>query len=275
MTLDALWTYPLKAARGLSLTEAEVETRGLVGDRRWMLVDSDGRFMSQRSHPRLARVRVEPTAAGLRVEAPEAPAMWVERPDAPATERVVVWDDSLPASPAGADADAWFTRYLGTPCHLVYLPDTVRRPVDPAYASSRHHVSFADGFPVLVIGTASLADLNGRLASPVTLHRFRPNVVVRTEQPFVEDTWRRIRVGEVVLDLVKPCARCVVTTIDPETAEPGREPLRTLATYRRQGRKVLFGQNALVHRPGWLRVGTAVEVLESKEAPIGQEPMKG
>lgn len=263
MNLSSLWIYPLKAVRGLALDEAVAETRGLAGDRRWMLVDEAGRFLSQRSHPRLALVTTQFTEDGLLVAADGLAALPVPRPDAAPSLDVTVWGDTVPAIPVSDEADAWFSRYLGVPCRLVYMPEQARRPVDPAYASGDHHVSFADGFPILLIGTASLADLNARLDTPVTMQRFRPNLVVETDQPFVEDTWRRIQLGEVVLDLVKPCARCTVTTIDPDRGEKGKEPLRTLATYRRQGSKVLFGQNVLVHRSGRLQVGAAVTVLDA------------
>jgi hypothetical protein len=264
--LTGLFMYPLKSAAGLSLERATVEPLGLEHDRRWMVVRPDGSFITGREVPSLVLVRPVPQAGGLHLSAPGMPELHVPAPPegAPRLD-VTVWEDTCSAARAGAEADGWLSRYLGEPAALVYVDARMERPVDPAYAAPSDRVGFADGFPLLLLSEASLADLNQRLAHPVPMARFRPNLVVGGCGAFAEDGWKRLRIGTVELAVVKPCARCVFTTVDPESArpDPGQEPLRTLATFRRQGGKgVMFGQNVLVRRPGTLRVGDAVEVLE-------------
>jgi uncharacterized protein YcbX len=205
-----------------------------------------------------------PHAAGLRISAPEMSELEVPLPpaDAPRLD-VTVWKDRCSAARAGPEADRWFSRLLGEPVALVHVDARMERPVDPTYAAPEDRVGFADAFPLLLLSRASVEALNGRLARPVTVEHFRPNLVVEGCEPFAEDSWRRLRVGGVELEVVKPCARCVFTTVDPRTGVKAAdgEPLRTLSTFRRQGGKVLFGQNVVVRRPGTIQVGDAVEVL--------------
>jgi hypothetical protein len=264
-TLTSLTVYPLKSCAGLPLTRATVEPLGLQHDRRWMAVRPDGSFMTGRELPALVRVRAVPAPTGLHLSAPGMPDLEVHLPpsDAPRLD-VTVWDDTCSAARASAQADRWLSQYLGEPTVLVHVDARMERPVDPKYAAPEDRVGFADGFPLLLISAASLADLNQRLPHPVPMARFRPNLVVSGTAAFAEDGWKRLRIGSVELAAVKPCARCVFTTVDPETAraDPEQEPLRTLSTYRRTGGKVMFGQNIIVRRPGILQVGDAVEVLE-------------
>ncbi len=253
--------YPVKGLSGVELPACRVEARGLAGDRRWMLVDAEGRFISRRTHPHLARLRLSEAGEALVVQAPGAEPLTILPPE-PSAERmpVRIWDDVLPAAVAPALVSAWFARQVGAPCTLVYMPDDLRRPTDPAYAPGGI-VSFADAYPVLVTTQASLADLNGRLAHPVEMDRFRPNLVVSGGAPYAEDAWGRFQLGEATLAAVKPCKRCVVTTLDPSTGRSlGPEPLRTLARYRASGGKVLFGQNVAVLGGGLVRLGDAVIV---------------
>jgi uncharacterized protein YcbX len=259
--LSALYIYPIKSAGGISLEACKVDERGLHYDRRWMLVDAAGRFMSQRRYPRMAliEVRIEPDR--LRVQAPEMPPLEVPLQPPSATRRLAqIWSDLVEVSPAGGDADRWFGEYLGASCSLVHLPDESIRPVDPAYGSAGDRVGLADGFPFLLISEASLADLNARLESPLPMNRFRPNLVVGGCEPFAEDDWGLVRIGSIPLRVVKPCARCAITTVDQRTAATGKEPLRTLARFRRAGNKVLFGQNLIHDATGTLHVGDPVEV---------------
>ncbi len=262
--LSRLFIHPLKSTRGLSLRQATVEPLGLVHDRRWMLVRPEGTFITGRELPSLVLVSAEPFAEGLRVSAPGMPALEVPIPPAQSPRlEVTIWGDRCSAARAAPETERWFSHYLGEPVFLVYVDGRMERPVDPRYAAPEDRVGFADGFPLLLLSQASLEALNRRLPRPVTVEHFRPNLVVEGCEPFAEDTWKRLRVGEVELEVVKPCARCVFTTVDPATGQKAGdgEPLRTLATFRRTGTKVLFGQNIMVRRLGVLHVGDAVEVL--------------
>ncbi len=276
MRLVGLGSYPLKSARGLSLATAEAGSTGLLHDRRWMIVDANGRFVSQREDPRLGRIVPEIAGGSLRLTArglsgtnvpeltlPLAPGNAPPRStgDGPRTS-VTIWGDRIGAHGCGPEADAWISALLGPGHRLVAMPEDAVRPVDPDYAEVGDRVSFADGFPYLLTTTASLDELNRRAGTRLTMDRFRPNLVVDGGEPFDEDHWRRIRIGELVFRVAKPCARCVITTLDPDTQEAGPEPLRTLARFRARGSKVLFGQNLLPDGGGTLRVGAAVEVLE-------------
>jgi uncharacterized protein YcbX len=259
--LSGLNIYPIKSARGIALTEAEVDEFGLRYDRRWMVVDRSGQFLSQRSHARLALVVPNIRDGSLRVDAPGMGALEVPlAPSATVETRVRVWDDTCPATWVGEKAADWFSEFLGNTCSLVYMDADVVRPADPAFAPPDSRVSFADGFPFLLISEESLGDLNRRLAEPLPMNRFRPNLVVSGGEPYQEDTWTKIEIGGIGLRVVKPCGRCLVTTTDQTTGERGKEPLRTLATYRKRDGEVLFGQNVVHEGPGRLRVGDSVLV---------------
>jgi hypothetical protein len=262
--LSQVFIHPIKSTQGLSLRQARVEPLGLEHDRRWMLVRPDGSFITGREFPSLVRVSAVPTQGGLQVSTPGLPALEVPAPaaDAPRLD-VTVWRDTCSAALAGQAADRWFSGLLGEPVRLVYVDARMERPVDQDYAEPGDQVGFADGFPLLLLSRASLEELNRHLPRAVRMENFRPNFVVEGCEPFAEDRWRRLRVGSVELEVVKPCARCVFTTVDPATgqkAEDG-EPLRTLARIRRINGKAMFGQNIVVRRPGTVQVGDEVEVL--------------
>ncbi|WP_080238822.1 MOSC domain-containing protein [Spirosoma rigui] len=280
MTLSDLRLYPIKSLGGISVTEAVVDEKGFRYDRRFMLVTPSGTFITQRTNHHMALIDVaidrpgEPEA-GLRVWHRHRPDDVLSLPLTVAPEAygetmsVTIWDsEDVPATLVSPDADAWFSRALDKPCRLVFMPDTTRRTVDPDYA--RHDdqgrpsvVSFADGYPYLLIGQSSLDDLNQRLAAPIEMLRFRPNIIVSGSTPYDEDAWQTFTIGAMSFYGVKPCARCVLTTIDPATGQQGREPLHTLATYRRWKHKILFGQNVLPGSAagGILRVGDPVTVI--------------
>lgn len=264
MHLSALYLYPMKSCAPLPCEAAEVQPRGLAGDRRWMVVDEDGRFLTGRQLSALTLIRARPVGEGLELQAPGQDTLHVAVPEAGPRIRVTVWDSTVDARPAGDEADAWLTAVLGRPVRLVHMDAAARRPVDEKYAQPGDEVSFADGFPLLLISQAALDDLNDRLAQPVTMTRFRPNLVVAGTVPHAEDGWRRIRVGDVEFELAKPCVRCVFTTVDPALGErdPSGEPLRTLLTYRRTAKGVTFGQNLIPRGSGTLRVGDPVTVLD-------------
>jgi uncharacterized protein YcbX len=258
-TIAALNVYPIKGCRGVPVERAEVTERGLAagtaGDREWMIVDASGRFVSQREHPRLALVRVACNARALQLTAPGMPSLDVEAVDADGSPRrdVVVWHSTVAAIDAGERAAQWFCAYLETTARLVrFAPEHVRA-CNPQYVgASGAHTAFADGYPLLVIGQASLDDLNARLAAKgsrtLPMNRFRPNVVIAGLEPFDEDHIDTIAIDGVTLKLVKPCTRCRVTTTDQDSAAVGDEPLATLASYRMDERYdgVTFGMNAIV-----------------------------
>jgi uncharacterized protein len=261
-TLSQIAIYPIKSLRGIPLQESIVETRGLRDDRRWMVVAATGRFLTQRALPRMALITAIVQDDGVTLSAPEMPPLHV--PDDGGAERLVtIWRDTVVAHDAGESAAAWLSAYLGVPCQLVRMPDTTRRVVNQAFGGPEDVVSFADGYPFLLIGQASLDDLNARMSAPLPMRRFRPNLVVAGTEPFAEDAWKRIRIGEVAFRVVKPCARCIIPTIDPDEGDfAGKEPLRTLATFRKVGSKVHFGQNLIADGTGIVRIDDPVIILE-------------
>lgn len=266
LRLTAITSFAVKSLRGRPCGTAVVEPWGLAGDRRYLVVDPRGRFLTQRDCPTLATLDAVPDGAGLLLSGSDRPALRVTIPD-PAAERiaVTVWRDTLMAQPVGNAADAWLEAALGRPCRLVYMDrPSDARPVDPAFARPEDRVSFADGFPVLLASAASLDDLNARLAEPVGMDRFRANLVVDGAGPWAEDRWRKLRIGPVLFDVASPCARCIVITTDQRTGtrHPGFEPVRTLQGFRRDAQgQVLFGQNLVPRSGGQVTVGDPVEVL--------------
>lgn len=264
--VEEIVVHPIKSCRGVALEAAGVTKRGLELDRRYMLVDAEGRFLTQREHPQMARIEVEIEREALHVTAPGRPPLRVPSALETTRERSVrIWRQTLTAALADDGINAWFTAFFGFEAALVHLGDDRHRPVPNAAARAGDEVGFADAAPLLLISTASLADLNARLEQPVPMRRFRPNVVVSAPHAFAEDGWRRLRIGRVELDVAWPCTRCVLTTVDPETGikDENCEPLRTLRTYRRSGGGILFGQNLIPRMLGSIAVGDAVEVLES------------
>ena len=259
-SVSALYVYPIKACRGVRVAEWPVVERGFDADRRWMIVDHAGHFVTQRDESRLALVKTAFAGDALRLEAPElAPLNLPRRYEVEATRAVRVWQDDGVGCPH-PEGSAWFSEFLGAPHELVYMPDSQRRYVNPERARPTDIVSFADGYPFLLISEASLQDLNARLATPVPMERFRPNIVISGTQPFAEDDFAQLRLGDISFRGVKRCDRCTVTTIDIETGERSKEPLRTLASFRLSDSKVWFGMNLIHDGPGVLRVGDAVHV---------------
>ena len=273
LLLTEIWRYPVKSCRGQRLTDAVVEPWGLAGDRRWMVVDGDGRFVTAREHPRLVLVTPTPEAGAVRFAAPGLPDLVVAAPDPGDTGLVPVrvWSSELDAAAASDEAGRWLSKAIGVDVNLVYLDDPTRRPTDREYSEAGDVVSFADGYPLLLTSEDSLAQLNEWIAGgshaaegPLPMTRFRPSVVVAGASAFAEDGWRLVKIGDVTFRVVKPCARCVLTTVDPDTAVKGKEPLATLARRRRRNGKVLFGVNLIPDAPragARLRAGDPVEVL--------------
>ncbi|AYY12976.1 MOSC domain-containing protein [Actinobacteria bacterium YIM 96077] len=273
MRVSQLTIYPVKSTHGHPVDSAPVEPWGLAGDRRWMAVDAKGSAVTARRFPRLLHVTATPDAPGqLRLHGPHAEPIDVDATKAPAEPLVDVdvFRDELSATHPSADADAWLSSLLDHDVRLVWLDDPRRRAVEPQHAQPDDRVSFADGFPLLLATTSSLDQLNrwiesdarqrGEIVEPLPMRRFRPNVVVENDTPFAEDTWSRIRLGDIEFRVAKPCGRCVLTTIDPDSLVKGKEPLRTLSRYRRWDGEVWFGVNLIPETPGELRVGDLAEV---------------
>jgi uncharacterized protein YcbX len=259
--LSGITIYPVKSCAGIALDSTWLDAFGPQGDRRWMLVDGAGQFVTQRSVARLALIETALEAGRLVLSLADS-RVSVPVPAADAPRRVVtVWGDTLDALDAGDAAADWLFESLGLPCRLVYMPDDAHRQVQPLYARRGETVSFADGFPLLLLSQASLDDLNTRLDHPVPMNRFRPNLVVSGCAAFDEDRWQRIRIGSLVFDVAKPCSRCVMPSIDQATGQRDPQINRVLASYRRRDGQVYFGQNLLYPEPGALSLGDTVEVL--------------
>jgi uncharacterized protein YcbX len=273
MHLTALNVHPVKSLRGFAVDSVEVDALGSVGDRRFMVVDPDGKPLTQRSHAAMATVATSLDAVHLALRAPGLSEIRVLRAPDPGARllQVAVWSsEGLKAEDCGDGPAEWLSGALGSPCRLVRAGTAFVRPVKPMPGRPDDRVGFADAYPFLVTTEGSLADLNLRISAsggpPVPMGRFRPNMVFDSHVPFAEDGWKRIQVGEVVFRVAGPCARCTITTTDQFTGVRGAEPLRTLAAFRRDPEEpssVNFGQN-LVHetRSGVLRVGDPVQILE-------------
>jgi len=266
MTVQDLYIYPVKSLGGIKTEKARALQRGFEFDRRWMLIDDTGKFISQRTEFQLALLRTRITENGVQISHKSKDTS-ISIPfgfGSAGPVDVSIWDDRLQAVHVSEEADEWFSEMTGKSCRFVFLPENGQRPVDPRYAANEEQVSFADAFPYLLISQASLNDVNSRMNEPVPMNRFRPNIVISNTEAFEEDTWNEIRIGEVRFKVAKPCARCVLTTVDQETAIKGKEPLATLARYRTINNKVMFGQNLIALNEGFITAGDSLEVISSK-----------
>lgn len=265
MKLTQLTVYPIKSTAGIQLSHAHVRHAGLAFDRRFVVSDMNGKFITARTHPRLLQVQAALSPEGLYLTAPQMPAISIEYSDLADSYRPVsVWADSVQAQSGPAHYDQWFSQLLDQPCCLLFFGEQSARQVS---SHPQHPVGFADGYPLLLTSEASLADLNQRCQSPVEMAQMRPNIVVTGCQPYAEDQWQRIRIGSVEFELVSPCSRCILTTVSPETylRDPLKEPFSTLKTYRKgDDGQVYFGQNMIPLTEGLLRQGDPVEVLATR-----------
>ncbi len=274
MYLSEINIYPIKSLAGISLDSSKIERRGLEFDRRWLLVDEKNKFLTQREFPQMATIKPEILSDGLRVSSGEKSLLIPFSTGSTKTTRVKIWSNVCLARLYENSVNEWFSDVLETNCKLVVMPEETQRKVNYFYrVEADDHVSFADGYPFLLIGENSLADLNSRLEANLPMNRFRPNFVVSDSEGFAEDSWKKIKIGETIFHVVKPCARCVITTIEQTTGKKqGVEPLKTLASFRIPKRsvkkKILFGQNLIAEKAGdVLRVGDKIEVLEVKNPP--------
>jgi len=263
MILSGLYIYPIKSVKGIALTEGKIQTRGLQYDRRWMLIDDNNRFLTQREFPKLATISLSIEPNGLQASLNgQAPLLIPFVPAADSSVPVQIWNSNCPAALVSAEADRWFSEALDSSVRLVYMPDETKRLIDPAKGDAI--VSFADAYPFLLATEASLEDLNSRLQDRVGMDRFRPNFVISgAAAAFAEDGWQEVTIGGTNFRVAKACSRCVMTTVDQERGvKSGEEPLRTLASFRRFDNEVRFGQNLIAANEGsTVRVGDLVTVV--------------
>lgn len=263
LTLSEINIYPIKSLGGISLQSSEVEERGLKYDRRWVLVDESNTFFTQRDFPEMALIKVAIEQQRLKLQHKTKtvePLLIPFEFEHLKTEKVVIWKDTVVGDFYNNQIDEWFSNILGIKCHLVKMPETTKRVVDEFYAKNKI-VSFADGYPFLIIGQASLDDLNTRMEIPLPMNRFRTNFVFNGGKPFEEDNWKKFKIGNVVFQAVKPCARCVITTTNQETAKRLHEPLLTLSKFRKFGNEVMFGMNLICHSMGKIKLGDIINPL--------------
>ncbi len=270
-TLNAITLYPVKSLAGISVSRWPVTKTGLQYDRKWMVIDQDRQFLSQRKLPHMALIKTALTDSHLILSAPGMENLLLAL--APVDGEIIdstIWHDQCDARRVSAEADQWLSHFLKQDCRLVYQPDEMIRPVDPDYGRATDNVAFSDGFPFLIISENSLVSLNRDMQLNLPMTRFRPNLVISGCSAYAEDSWREISIGGIDFRLPKPCSRCAVPTIDPDTAQSGKEPLTTLSRIRKWQNKVYFGQNALHNQCGLLTVGDTVQVnvTGAKQPPI-------
>lgn len=272
LSVSQIYIYPIKSLMGLRVRSAKVEQRGIQFDRRWMLVDSANRFITQRQESSLVFLKTDIHEEELIITDRRSsssynislfPKIYKDK------IQVIIWDDQVEAYELSTEANEWFSDILGKDVKLVFMPDDVKRPMNPEWSLDDEHVSFADECPLLIVGESSLNDLNTKLSEPIEIFRFRPNIVVAGADPYEEFLWKDMKIGEYDFRGLKPCARCKVTTIDPLTSEEGREPLLTLSKQKVDD-KIVFGQHAVVTDPAGavIREGDQVEIITRKAAPF-------
>ncbi|MGZ5009510.1 MAG: MOSC domain-containing protein [Methylobacter sp.] len=271
LLLSGIFIYPVKSLAGISANSWPVTGKGFQHDRKWMIIDNDRQFLSQRKLPKMALIKTALTNKNLILSAPgmENLSLPIEPVDGHIINSII-WHDQCDARSVSTEADQWLSDFLKQDCRLVYQPDEVIRPVDPDYAKSTDKVAFSDGFPFLIISENSLTALNHDMQLNLPMARFRPNLVISGCPAYAEDSWRKITIDSIDFRLPKPCSRCAIPTIDPETAQTGKEPLTTLNRTRKWQNQVYFGQNALHDQCGQLTVGDSVHIKLTgvKQPPI-------
>ena len=273
-TISQLLIYPIKSLGGFEVNSAQLTDRGLQYDRRWMLVDFNNNFLTQREHAIMCMLQTSIKNDELVIfhkNNTEDKLAVPLHPIAATTTKVNVWDDECTAQYVSEQADKWFTQKLSMDCRLVYMPDTEKRKVEEEYAHNNEITAFSDGYPLMMIGQASLDDLNSRLPEPLPMDRFRPNIVFTGGSPFDEDTMEHLLINDINLYGVKLSSRCVLTTINQTNAQKGKEPLKTLAGYRQKNNKIYFGQNLLFNQTGKMAIGDTIKVVKSKARGVFSE----
>jgi hypothetical protein len=267
LQVSQLYIYPIKSLGGIASPAVNITDRGFEHDRRWMLVDDHGRFISQREVAAMALLKVELTTNGLKVYHQYESTDILSIPFAAYSNHsisVKIWDSSCEAVLVSKEADEWFSQKLNLSCKLVYMTDDTKINIDERYNINNSINSFSDGYPILMIGEASLNDLNSKTTETIPMNRFRPNLVFTGGDAFIENTMKEFEINGQKFHGVKPCARCVVTTIDQSTAIKGKEPLRTLATYRNANNKIYFGENVIAANIGQINIGDTINILQRK-----------
>lgn len=271
LNVSSLTIYPIKSLMGVRQTSAKVEQRGLQYDRRWMLVDNKNQFLSQRQKAEMVflhtaidkdHLLITDIRSNLTYRTPLINEIYKDK------IWVTIWDDEVEALEISSEANEWFSDILDKEVKLVYMPDTSHRPISSKWAINEETVSFADGYPLLIASRASLDSLNDKLDESITMERFRPNIVVEGAEPNEEFLWKEIKISGYEYQCLKPCERCQVTTIDPQTGEKGREPLLTLSKNKLED-KIVFGQHAYVkdHAGAVIRIGDPVQIISKKSEP--------
>lgn len=260
--VSGLSIYPVKSCREIKQKFTFVGNFGIENDRRWMVVDENGVMLTQRKYSEMCLIHVALTDSGIELNKANKESLFVKNPINNKKMSVKVWHEQCQAYDAGDEAANWLSEALSVTCRLVYFPRDEVRQIDLNYAKQGEKTAFSDGFPILLISEASLADLNARLDTPVTMQRFRPNIIVSGCEPFAEDNWKEIRVGEINYRIVKPCSRCAIPNINIDTAVREREPIKTLSSYRKHESNIYFGQNVIANSQGKLDVGMEVKIIE-------------
>jgi uncharacterized protein len=268
LQVNQLFIYPIKSLGGIAKQAVEITSTGFKHDRRWMLVDENNMFLTQRSHPQMAFLQVGEKADGIFVFHKLHPLQSIIIPFKTEYNKkvmVTVWDDVCAALEAEEEINDWFSDMLQINCKLVYMPDSTKRIVDKKYAGNNEITSFSDGYPILMIGQSTLDNLNEKLNEPLPMNRFRPNIVFTGGHAHIEDEMAAFTIDELSFLGVKPCARCVMTTINQQTAAAGKEPLKTLSSYRMKNNKIYFGQNVLQQQNGNIKTGDEIKIVKLQE----------
>lgn len=268
LTLTGIRVYPIKSLAGIERSRSLILQKGLEHDRRWMLVDENGVFMTQRVHGTMALFGMKESPQGFVISHDgDSIILPYDQGTVHASFEVQIWDDRVIAHEVNPEYSAWFSTKLGMNCRLVAFPESNVRQIDTAFAAAGENVSLADAYPLMIIGESSLEDLNTRLREPLLMNRFRPNLIFSGGAPYEEDTWNEFHIGAVPFNGIKRCARCVLTTVNPLTGQKGPEPLKTLSTYRKANNKIYFGQNVIARAIREISVGDSIEVSSYLPVP--------
>ncbi len=269
--LSEIFVYPVKSLAGIKVSTWQVNAKGLLHDRKWMLIDNKHQFLSQRRMPKMGLIKTRLTDSELilSTDASSSISLPLDPTDGDACN-ISIWNDVCVAKTTSKLANQWLGDFLDIQCQLVYLPNNVVRSVDPLYSKKTDQLNFSDGFPFLIVSEASMNALNREMNLQLGIERFRPNLVISQCEAYAEDSWREISINNIDFRLPKPCSRCIVPTVDPVTAKTGKEPLRTLNRCRKWNKQVYFGQNALHDNSGELSIGNKVQITQtgSNQPPL-------